>query len=156
MSESSEKLQDFKFLTVLGEGNYGLVVSCHFFIVRHEPTGKFAAVKIQKKSTIVEKDDVYDTLNEKKVLQSLNFPFVVNLQYAIKNNSYVYFGMPFMNAQLLLAIEYIHKMGLVHRYLKPENVLIDYRGFVKITDFGFCKSIKDDRTYTTCGTPGER
>lgn len=52
----------------------------------------------------------------------------------------------------MLGIDYIHKMGLIYRDLKPENILLDYQGFIKITDFGFCKPIKD-RTYTLCGTP---
>lgn len=43
-------------------------------------------------------------------------------------------------------------MGLIYRDLKPENIMIDYRGFIKVTDFGFCKPVKD-RTYTLCGTP---
>ena len=43
-------------------------------------------------------------------------------------------------------------MGLVYRDLKPENIMIDFKGFIKVTDFGFCKMIKD-RTYTLCGTP---
>lgn len=53
---------------------------------------------------------------------------------------------------MALALEYIHKMGMVYRDLKPENIMIDYEGFLKITDFGFCKPVKD-RTYTMCGTP---
>lgn len=51
-----------------------------------------------------------------------------------------------------MGLEYIHKLGMIYRDLKPENLMIDYRGFVKITDFGFCKPVKD-RTYTLCGTP---
>lgn len=58
----------------------------------------------------------------------------------------------FYAAQVALAIEYIHKMDLIYRDLKPENIMIDYKGFIKVTDFGFCKRIKD-RTYTLCGTP---
>jgi protein kinase A len=58
----------------------------------------------------------------------------------------------FYAAQVVLALEYIHKLGMVYRDIKPENILLDYKGFVKITDFGFCKVLKD-RTYTLCGTP---
>lgn len=60
----------------------------------------------------------------------------------------------FYAAQVLLGLNYIHKMGMVYRDLKPENIMIDHRGFIKITDFGFCKILKDYRTYTLCGTPG--
>jgi protein kinase A len=58
----------------------------------------------------------------------------------------------FYAGQVVLGIEYIHKMGLIYRDLKPENIMLDHKGFIKITDFGFCKPIKD-RTYTLCGTP---
>lgn len=58
----------------------------------------------------------------------------------------------FYGAQVVLGLEYIHTMGLVYRDLKPENIMVDYKGFLKITDFGFCKKIKE-RTYTLCGTP---
>lgn len=51
-----------------------------------------------------------------------------------------------------MALDFIHKLGLIYRDLKPENIMIDYKGFIKVTDFGFCKPIKE-RTYTLCGTP---
>jgi protein kinase A len=51
-----------------------------------------------------------------------------------------------------MGIDYIHKLNMIYRDIKPENIIIDYRGFIKIIDFGFCKPIKD-RTYTLCGTP---
>lgn len=58
----------------------------------------------------------------------------------------------FYASQVVLAIEYIHKLELIYRDLKPENILVDRNGYIKITDFGFCKLVKE-RTYTFCGTP---
>lgn len=65
--------------------------------MKHEPSEKFSAVKILKKSKIVKDKQVRHTLNEKKVLQALNYPFVVNLLYTMKDYSYLYYGMPFLN-----------------------------------------------------------
>lgn len=55
----------------------------------------------------------------------------------------------------MLGLEYIHHMGLVYRDLKPENILMDRNGYLKITDFGFAKMLREDapRTYSMCGTP---
>lgn len=51
-----------------------------------------------------------------------------------------------------MALEYLHSLSIVYRDLKPENLLIDRDGHLKITDFGFAKKLKD-RTWTLCGTP---
>ncbi len=58
----------------------------------------------------------------------------------------------FYASQVLMAFEYLHFLDLIYRDLKPENLLIDHRGYVKVTDFGFCKRI-NGRTWTLCGTP---
>ena len=63
----------------------------------------------------------------------------------------------FYVAQIVLVLEYLHKNGIVYRDLKPENVLIDERGYIKLGDFGFAKNLKqldEERTFTFCGTPG--
>jgi len=59
----------------------------------------------------------------------------------------------FYAAEIVLAFEHLHSMDFVYRDLKPENLLINKDGHIKITDFGFSKHVPDNRTYTVCGTP---
>ena len=55
-------------------------------------------------------------------------------------------------AEIVLVIEYLHQRHIIHRDLKPENLLVDKRGHLKLTDFGFAKTVTD-KTWTMCGTP---
>lgn len=115
-SESSEKLKEYKFLAILGQGAFGLVVIYHFFLrfpqvlqsgafpflsiqklVKHERTENFYAVKIIAKELLIKSKQVNHTLNEKQILRAIKFPFVVCLEFSMKDNSYLYFGMPFIN-----------------------------------------------------------
>jgi serine/threonine protein kinase len=60
----------------------------------------------------------------------------------------------FYAGQIVLAFEHIHSKHVAYRDLKPENLLINRDGYLKVTDFGFAKEVPDDkRTYTVCGTP---
>eukprot|EP00298_Acanthocystis_sp_HF-20_P015759 c21254_g1_i3.p1 GENE.c21254_g1_i3~~c21254_g1_i3.p1 ORF type:complete len:232 (+),score=76.00 c21254_g1_i3:549-1244(+) len=59
----------------------------------------------------------------------------------------------FFSAQIVLVIEYLHSQNIVFRDLKPENLLVDWRGYLKLTDFSFSKHIPEDRTMTFCGSP---
>ncbi|XP_013133799.1 PREDICTED: cAMP-dependent protein kinase catalytic subunit alpha-like [Papilio polytes] len=154
----------------LGTGAFGRVV-----LLRHSKSGKFYAMKILEKEKIVKLKQVDHTLFEKRILEAIRFPFTVSMEFSFKDNSYIYFVMPFVSggemfthlrkmvkfdeplakfyaSQVILALEYLHFCNVVYRDLKPENILIDKTGYLKITDFGFGK-ILQGRTWTLCGTP---
>ena len=111
-------------------------------------------------------------------MQQITHPFVVKLHYAFQNEDSLFFVTDFLNggelffhlaneirfseersrfyaAEIILAIEHLHENGIIYRDLKPENVLLDYEGHLKITDFGLSKvnQAAEGLTNTFCGTP---
>ncbi|XP_018654710.1 serine/threonine kinase [Schistosoma mansoni] len=125
--------------------------------------------------SIIKLKQVQHTLNEKRILQAVDFPFLIRLEYSFKNEVYLFLGLEyvsggemfsylrrkgrfsesaarFYSSQVILALEYLHYLDLIYRDLKPENILLDPVGYIKIADFGFVKHVKY-RTYTLCGTP---
>lgn len=163
-------LDDFDRLKTLGTGSFGRVM-----LVRHKDSGKYFAMKILDKGKVIKLKQVEHTLNEKRILTAVNFPFLVGMEYAFKDNSYLYMVLHyipggemfshlrrigrfseshsrFYASQIVLAFEYLHFLDLIYRDLKPENLLIDETGYLQITDFGFAKRVKG-RTWTLCGTP---
>lgn len=161
---------DLERVRTLGTGAFGRVV-----LLKHSKTNKYYAMKILEKEKIIKMKQVEHTLYEKRILEAIRFPFTVSMEFSFKDNSYIYFIMPFIPggemfshlrkmgkfeepiakfyaSQVILALEYLHFCNLVYRDLKPENILIDRNGYLKITDFGFCK-ILNGRTWTLCGTP---
>ena len=59
----------------------------------------------------------------------------------------------FYGVEIIMALQYLHQQDIVYRDLKPENLLIDKDGHIKLADFGFAKRVETDKTYTLCGTP---
>jgi len=169
-SQNTASLDDFDRIKTLGTGSFGRVM-----LVQHKASSNFFAMKILDKQKVVKLKQVEHTLNEKRILQAISFPFLVKLDYHFKDTSNLYMVLEFVNggemfshlrkvgrfseiharfyaSQVVLAFEYLHHLELVYRDLKPENILIDQQGYLKITDFGFAKHVKG-RTWTLCGTP---
>ncbi|XP_070000918.1 cAMP-dependent protein kinase catalytic subunit 1 isoform X6 [Penaeus vannamei] len=163
-------LDDFERIKTLGTGSFGRVM-----LVQHKSTKEYYAMKILDKQKVVKLKQVEHTLNEKRILQAISFPFLVSLEFHFKDSTNLYMNLPFVSggemfthlrrarrfsephsrfyaAQIVLAFEYLHYLDLIYRDLKPENLLIDSLGYLKVTDFGFAKRVKG-RTWTLCGTP---
>ncbi|KAF8571676.1 hypothetical protein P879_00489 [Paragonimus westermani] len=169
-TQNNASLNQFDRIKTLGTGSFGRVM-----LVRHKTNKKYYAMKILEKQKVVKLKQVEHTLNEKNILQAINFPFLVSMEYSFKDNTNLYMVLDFVSggemfsylrrvgkfteddarlyaSQVVLAFEYLHAFDLVYRDLKPENLLIDSSGYLKVTDFGFAKRIKG-RTWTLCGTP---
>jgi serum/glucocorticoid-regulated kinase 2 len=172
-TDSKVNLDDFELLSLIGKGTYGKV-----YQVKKKDTGRIYALKALNKESLIARHQVTHTKTERKVLQEIDHPFIVSLKYAFQTPKKVYMVMEFFNggelffhmknerrfneeraafygAQIVLALEYLHEKNIIYRDLKPENVLLDDQGFVKLTDFGLSIQLKtaDELAKTICGTP---
>lgn len=166
-------LNDFNIEKVLGKGAFGKV-----FLVTKRDTGQVYAMKSLRKDMIEQRNQKVHTKTEREILGEVNCPFIVQLRFAFQTPDKLYMVMDFVNggelffhlrrctkfsedrtqiyaAEILLALEYLHSQGIIYRDLKPENVLLDSEGHVKLTDFGLSKKFftGEKKAYSFCGTP---
>ncbi|WIA31049.1 hypothetical protein OEZ86_001080 [Tetradesmus obliquus] len=162
---------DLELRRVIGTGQFGLVR-----VVRHVKTDEVFALKVMHKAPLVEAKQIEHVVNERAILGELQHPFLVGLVGAFQDATSLYLlqeWVPggelfhhldiegsfsdatacFYTANVLLAMECLHARGIVYRDLKPENLLLDTQGYIKMADFGFAKKIGSERTFTICGTP---
>jgi len=173
-SEKDElQISDFEISTTLGTGTFGRVRQVK---LKNDPTKTVYALKMLKKTEILRLNQVEHIKSERAILEEISHPFLVNLKASFQDTKYIYMLFEYISGgelfsrlrkdgrfsndvalfygcEILLAIQYLHRKEIVYRDLKPENLLIDKHGHIKITDFGFAKRIENDRTYTLCGTP---
>ncbi|KAF8709076.1 AGC NDR protein kinase, partial [Rhizoctonia solani] len=147
-------LEDFRTVKVIGKGAFGEVR-----LVQKTDTGKIYAMKTLQKAEMLKRDQLAHVRAERDVLAESDSPWVVQLYYSFQDPAYLYLIMEFLPggdlmtmlikydtfsedvtrfymAECVLAIEAVHKMGFIHRDIKPDNILIDKDGHIKLSDFG--------------------
>ncbi|KAL7533440.1 hypothetical protein ACHAXR_005236, partial [Thalassiosira sp. AJA248-18] len=165
------KMEDLVTLNVLGQGAFGKVK-----LVKAKKTGECYALKAQGKKFIIDNGQKNYILNELKLLQQLKHPNILIMHCAMQDPKYIYFLLDllpggelmnileskgrfseewtrFYSASVILAYSEFHHHRVAYRDLKPENLVLDAKGYCVVVDLGLAKQLADGPTYTFCGTP---
>lgn len=167
------KAEDYEVVKVIGRGAFGEVQ-----LVRHRATCKVYAMKLLSKFEMIKRSDSAFFWEERDIMAFANSSWVVQLFFAFQDDRYLYMVMEYMpggdlvnlmsnydvpekwarfyTAEVVLALDGIHSMGFIHRDVKPDNMLLDKTGHLKLADFGTCMKMNKDgmvRCDTAVGTP---
>ncbi|KAL8570037.1 hypothetical protein ACOMHN_036314 [Nucella lapillus] len=167
------RADDFEVVKVIGRGAFGEVQ-----LVQHKSTRKVFAMKLLSKYEMIKRSDSALYWEEREILANANSDWVVQLHYSFQDTKYLYMVMDYMPggdlvnlmsnydvpekwakfycAEMVLALDAIHSMGFVHRDVKPDNMLLDRHGHLKLTDFGTCMRMDEKglvHSDTAVGTP---
>ena len=171
--ENSEvNFNSFEILEQIGSGSFGKV-----FRVRMKKTKEIYAMKVLSKSYLIKKKLLRYAITECNILKESDCPFIIKLHYSFQTQENLYMILDYCSigdfsyqiqvdlleedeakfyiAELILAIEYLHQHNIIYRDLKPENLLIDSDGHIKLADFGLAKEnvTNDTPNKTFCGSP---
>ncbi|XP_072396514.1 serine/threonine-protein kinase tricornered isoform X4 [Diabrotica undecimpunctata] len=153
-------VEDFEPLKVIGRGAFGEVR-----LVQKKDTGHVYAMKILRKADMLEKEQVAHVRAERDILVEADHQWVVKMYYSFQDPINLYLIMEFLPGgdmmtllmkkdtlsedstqfyitETALAIDSIHKLGFIHRDIKPDNLLLDAKGHLKLSDFGLCTGLK--------------
>ncbi|KAG1752641.1 RIM15, signal transduction response regulator [Suillus paluster] len=151
-------IKDFDIIKPISKGAFGSV-----FLAKKKVTGDYYAIKVLKKADMIAKNQITNVKAERMILmKQAESPFVAKLYFTFQSKENLYLVMEYLNggdcaalikslgslpeewtkqyiAEVVLGLEYLHQRGVVHRDLKPDNLLIDQHGHLKLTDFGLSR-----------------
>ena len=173
ISDSRMRPEDYNVIKTIGRGAFGEVQ-----LVRHKNTQQVFAMKLLSKFEMIKRSDTAFYWEERFIMAHAESDWIVKLHHAFQDDRYLYMLMDYMpggdlvnlmtnydvpekwakfySAEIVLAVDAIHQMGFVHRDVKPDNMLIDKNGHLKLADFGTCMKMGPDglvRSDTAVGTP---
>ncbi|CAO1618301.1 unnamed protein product [Jaminaea pallidilutea] len=155
---TASSIKDFDIIKPISKGAFGSV-----YLARKRTTGDYYAIKVLKKSDMIAKNQITNVKAERMILMTqTQSPFVVKLYFTFQSKDYLYLVMEYLPggdcaslckmlggleepwarqyiAEVVNGLESLHARGVVHRDLKPDNLLIDQKGHLKLTDFGLSK-----------------
>ena len=152
-----QTIRDYESLAIIGRGAFGEVHVC-----KEIKTGKIVAIKKIKKEILIQKNQIIHIRNEQLIMSKVKSPWIIELKASFQEDDYLYLVMEYLPggdlmallikkdilneneakfyiSELILAIESIHKLDCIHRDIKPDNILIDSNGHIKLSDFGLAK-----------------
>lgn len=169
-------IDDFDLIKVLGKGSFGKVM-----LVRKKDTKEIYAMKTLRKAALIKRNQIEHTATERQIVQKIDHPFLTKLHFAFQTTDKLYMVLNYMGggelffwlkkdrrfslkrsqlycAEILLGLKCLHDQDIIYRDLKPENLLLDLEGHIRLTDFGLSKEAVSGAgakggTKTFCGTP---